>query len=121
MAFTITGCSEDEDTSSKHKYGKLDSKLNRLIEAYERGEAGEIERLSNNFDIVEGGVRVEIVTFPEQKEAAAEATRTLGTVEIVSKRFGLIQAVVPVDKMIELSNEKSIKLIRTPVIVHELE
>jgi hypothetical protein len=117
MIFTIAGCSED--TSSKHKYDKLDSKLNRLIEAYERGEEDEIERLSNNFDIVEGGVRVEIVTFPDQKETAAEVTRTLGTVEIVSKRFDLIQAVVPVDKLIELSNEKSIKSIRTPVIVTE--
>ncbi|MBM2825385.1 MAG: hypothetical protein HW402_1049 [Dehalococcoidales bacterium] len=83
---------------------KLDPNLWDLIQAEKRGE------------LVDSRVRVIVRYLPGQSEAAAKAVATVGTVEIISRLFG-IQALVPISSLLALLEEKSITSIRRPEIV----
>ena len=83
---------------------KLDRYLWYLIQAVERGE------------LVDRSVRLIVEYVPGQSEAAAKVIAAVGTVEIISYRFGGIQALIPVSSLLALVEEKSIKAFREPWI-----
>ncbi len=93
---------------------KLDSHLNALISAYERGEA-EAYAAARDIKLPDGDrVRVRIVCVTGQVQAAVEVAGTLGTVENTSRRRPSIQAVVPIANLTALAEAESILRIRLP-------
>jgi len=93
---------------------KLSSHLWDLIDAESRGEAEEFAR-QGSIELINGSVRVIVEGVPDQADAVAEAVATVGTVEIISKRFNGVQAVVPITSLNTLADEESIAFIRLPV------
>ena len=122
-ALFMPGCKRSDELGSsaskaenapKTGNPKLESHLNRLITAYERGEA-EAYAAPRDIEVLEGDrVRVSIKCVTGQVEAAARAVGTLGTVEIIVSRYDLIQAVVPIANLTALAEAESILRIRLP-------
>jgi hypothetical protein len=107
--FSLSGCGNDEDVSDK-----LDSRLNRLVDAEKRGEA-ELYARQHGIDLVDGSVRVEIKCEAGQLEAAVKAAANFGTVEIVAEKVGWVQALIPITSLTALTKEESIHFIRVPM------
>ena len=93
---------------------KLGGHLNQLISANERGEAEEFAR-SSGIDLVDGSVRVTIECVPGQVEAGAKEAAALGIVEIISRRFNGVQALVPITSLTALVEAESIRFVRLPL------
>ena len=91
---------------------KLDSRLNQLVAAEQRGEAASFAQ-QQNIELVAKKVRVIVEALPEQIEAARKAVSTVGTVE--ASDGNLLQALVPVSGLPVLAELSSIKLIRLPM------
>ena len=119
---------EEQDTSTENDgshpnlyipeqpYPKLDSYLNRLVLAEERGEAEDfaqlrrIELLYDDAGLV--SVEVEIECVPGQVKAATEVVGSYGTVGVIASRSMVV--IVPITKLTALAKEESIDLIRRP-------
>jgi hypothetical protein len=102
----IPACPSGQDTA------KLDSRLNQLIMAEERGEAEAFAQL-RNIDLIDGSIRVIIECEPGQAEAAAKAAAKVGA-EKVNIYRDMVGAVVPINKLTTLAKDKSIHFIRLP-------
>jgi len=91
---------------------KLDSQLNQLVRAEERGETALFAEQSN-IELVDGAVRVIIECVPGQLEAAAEAATNAG-VKLETSYDNLLQVVVPITRLTTLADAESIHFIRLP-------
>ena len=98
---------------------KLSTFLNQLILAEKRDEADSFAR-QRNVQLVDSKetvqkVRVEVDSSPGQLDVIANVAATTGTVELISRDFNGVQAVVPITSLTALAEEKSIKIIGIPV------
>lgn len=93
-------------------YTNLDSYLNRLIQAEERGEAEEFAR-QRDIELIDSSVTVIIECEPGQAEAVAEAAVRVGAAQVKSRK-DLVQAVVPITKLTALADIPGVNFVRLP-------
>ncbi len=91
---------------------KLDSQLNQLVHAEERGETASFAEQSN-IELVDGAVRVIIECVPGQLEAATEAVTNTGA-KLETSYENLLQVVVTINRLGTLADAASIQFIRLP-------
>jgi hypothetical protein len=110
----MVGCQEQLEPpyeSIQKGNPKLDSQLNQLIQAEQRGDAASVAEQSN-IELVDGNVRVIVECLPDQANAAFEAAIDLGTVE--TSYNNLLQVLVPITNLSVLADETSVRFIRLP-------
>ncbi len=92
---------------------KLDSQLNRLVNAERNGEAASFAEQSD-IGLFNGSVRVIIECVPGQLEAATEAATNAGA-RVETSHDNLLQVVVPITSLSTLADAASIRFIRLPL------
>jgi hypothetical protein len=92
---------------------KLDSQLNKLVEAEEQGELISFAE-ENNIELNGNKVRVIIECVEGQLDAVSGAI-TENSVIVETSYKDLLQALVPVSALEKLSEEPGIRLIRMPL------
>jgi len=91
---------------------KLDSHLEALIRAEERGELEEYAS-RRDIELIDGSVTVIIECEPGQAETVAEAAGALGNVELSVR--DLVQALVPITKLTALADIPGVRRVRLPI------
>ncbi|MBI4267223.1 MAG: hypothetical protein HY662_00380 [Chloroflexi bacterium] len=114
----IIGCQGNPavapDAGKEEGNPKLESRLNELVRAEERGEAVSFAQ-QNNITLVDNRVRVIVEVLPGQMAAVTQAAGKLGIVE--TSYQNLLQVVIPVAHLTALANEPDVRLIRFPLSV----
>ncbi len=90
---------------------KLDSGLNRLIDAESRGEAESFSQ-QYNIELVAGSARVIVESVPDRVDTAVEIAGKSGIVETRYKN--LIQVLIPVNQIEILAADPAIEFVRLP-------
>jgi hypothetical protein len=94
---------------------KLDSSLNQLLEAYDRGGMAEAQAFAETRGMVlKGqGVQVIIVTTPEKVDGLVEAIESQSG-EAQGHYEGQVQALVPIEALASLAELPEVQRIREP-------
>lgn len=94
---------------------KLDSTLNRLLQAYDdQGIAGAQAFAETHGMVLEGQrVQVSVVTIPEAVDGLTEAIKDRGG-EVQGHYKGLVQALVPIKALVSLAELPEVQQIREP-------
>jgi hypothetical protein len=115
----LTPTTQPEETENP----KLDSSLNQLIEAYQRGEVESFKQ-QVRVQLEDNSVWVTIECLPDQFNAATGAVRDIGgRLGSVSASGNLFDALVPIASLTGLAEEESIIFIENPIkppVVHNL-
>jgi len=91
---------------------KLESTLNQLVDAAKRGEA-ELFAEQINIELVDNHIRVIIECVPNQLESTIEVVTSTGA-RIEASYDDLLQVVVSINMLSNLTNSDSIRFIRLP-------
>lgn len=110
---TLVEASRPKESVTIHP--KLDSTLNQLLEAYDRGGTARAQAFAETRGMVlEGqGVQVIIVTTPDKVDGLTEAIESQGG-EAQGHYEGQVQALVPIGALASLADLPEVQRIREP-------